>query len=644
MDSRKPRLIVGGLLGAIIFALAQMCALAQGTSSPGNTCPRFTPGSTIVEPADLFSQNGTLTVNFQYLTFTDSNGLTRFCFVDASKNQSPTLHVHPGDTIVVNVTNDVPAEAAASAIFSQIDKAGRYRKTSLPAFAKMLDMMKMHPEDASLVCGDAVQTATSLNIHYHGTNTSPTCHSDEVIHTLIGSGETFTYNIHIPPNEPPGMYWYHPHVHGIAEAAVQGGASGAIVVEGIADIQPATAGLPERILIIRDENIPGSPSPTSPPASSPTNVPSWQVTTNYVVDAYSASATGVAQYTPAVIPIKPLEKQLWRVVNASADTVLDLQLAYDGVPQTIQITGFDGVPTGSQDGTAQGTLIPATDIVVPPAGRVEFIMTGPSSSVKKAVFQTLFVNTGPGGDEDPTRPLGVLAVSPTAPEPPIVVEAASSKGPNPQRFSNLASVPSSSITQRQLFFSENVAAGTFFITVQGQTPQVFEPTNAPAIVTHQGAVEDWTIQNQAMENHEFHFHQIHFLLLAINGVPVPPSQQQFFDMYQVPFWSGTGPFPSITVRMDFRGADIGQFVYHCHILGHEDNGMMAIIQVNGPADDDSSAKPGKTATTTGAAKEVKASEPAGIGFVTNLVKDSDASKRADTASSSAKSGGGDDKK
>jgi FtsP/CotA-like multicopper oxidase with cupredoxin domain len=50
-------------------------------------------------------------------------------------------------------------------------------------------------------------------------------------------------------------------------------------------------------------------------------------------------------------------------------------------------------------------------------------------------------------------------------------------------------------------------------------------------------------------------------------------------MIQVPFWSGTGPYPSVTVRMDFRGPDIGDFVYHCHILGHEDNGMMAIIRV-----------------------------------------------------------------
>jgi FtsP/CotA-like multicopper oxidase with cupredoxin domain len=106
----------------------------------------------------------------------------------------------------------------------------------------------------------------SLNVHYHGTNTSPACHSDEVIHTIINSGETFSYDITFPNDEPPGLYWYHPHVHGIAEAAVQGGASGAIIVQGIADVQPAVAGLPERALLVRDQPVADSPDDPAAPA------------------------------------------------------------------------------------------------------------------------------------------------------------------------------------------------------------------------------------------------------------------------------------------------------------------------------------------------------------------------------------------
>jgi FtsP/CotA-like multicopper oxidase with cupredoxin domain len=84
--------------------------------------------------------------------------------------------------------------------------------------------------NATNACGDVTMTITSLNVHFHGTNTSPRCHGDEVIHTLINSGHSFNYSLKIPANEPPGLYWYHPHVHGIAEAALQGGASGAMVM------------------------------------------------------------------------------------------------------------------------------------------------------------------------------------------------------------------------------------------------------------------------------------------------------------------------------------------------------------------------------------------------------------------------------
>jgi len=101
----------------------------------------------------------------------------------------------------------------------------------------------------------------------------------------------------------------------------------------------------------------------------------------------------------------------------------------------------------------------------------------------------------------------------------------------------------------------------------------------PAIVTNTGAVEDWTVENRSGEAHAFHIHQLHFLVEAINGVPVPNPDLQ--DTIIIPNWAGSGPYPSVTLRMDFRDPNIaGTFVYHCHILDHEDGGMMAKIQVN----------------------------------------------------------------
>jgi FtsP/CotA-like multicopper oxidase with cupredoxin domain len=527
---------------AAVFAFVALILLPLHAFAQGSPCPRPAAGSVVQQPPDLFSSNGVLNVTFNYFTTVDAAGRTLFCFVTASGGlESPTLHLHPGETLNVTVTNQVPAPPAGS-------------PTEVVS-------------NSTNQCGDATMTTTSLNMHYHGTNTTPACHGDQVIHTIINSGETFHYSLQFPKDEPPGLYWYHPHVHGIAEAAVQGGASGAIIVEGIANVQPAVAGLRERVLLIRDQNVAGTPTPGGP-------VPSWDVSLNYVPIAFPA-------LTPAIIKMGPGQKELWRVSNSSADTIIDLQLQYDGVAQPLQLVGLDGVPTGSQDGTRQGKIVTVSDILIPPAGRAEFIVTGPSASVKNASFLTLAIDTGPLGDNDTQRTLATIQTTGT-PTPLPTLPAAGE--PNVQRFEGLADAHVTA--HRTLYFSEvlsdpnNPASPTnFFITVDGATPVLFDPNNPPAIITTQGSVEDWTIQNRTGENHEFHQHQIHFKLLARDGVPVSADEAQFLDMVQVPFWSGSGAFPSVTVRMDFRGPDTGDFVYHCHILGHEDNGMMAIIRV-----------------------------------------------------------------
>jgi FtsP/CotA-like multicopper oxidase with cupredoxin domain len=536
------------LLALSLLLLLPLSAFAQS----GPPCPRPAPGSVVPAPPDLFSQNGTLNVTFNYFTTMDSAGRTLFCFVTPNGFEGPTLHVKPGDTLNVTVTNLVPPPPPGS-------------PTEVVS-------------NPSNKCGDMTMTITSVNVHYHGTNTSPTCHSDEVIHTVINSGESFQYSLHFPTDEPPGLYWYHPHIHGLAEAAVQGGATGAIIVDGIANFQPAVAGLPQRVLVVRDQVVAGVPD------DSP-GIPAWDVSLNYVPIPFVTTPS--PGFVPAIIKMKTGSKEFWRVDNTSADTILDLQLVYDNVAQPLTLVALDGVPIGSQDGTTHGQTLTQTHILIPTAGRAEFIVNAPSASVRKAVFQTLNVDTGPDGDVDPTRPLAVIQTSTTAPPLPVTEAALPANSANAMAGNRFAGLSTARVTARRtLYFSEGPSDPTnpdsepnFFITVDGATPTLFDPNNPPAITTHQGAVEDWTIQNRTGENHEFHLHQVHFMLLAVNGVPVPPSQQQFYDTFNVPFWTGTGAFPSITVRADFRGPDIGDFVYHCHILEHEDHGMMAIVRV-----------------------------------------------------------------
>ena len=76
--------------------------------------------------------------------------------------------------------------------------------------------------------------ATSTNLHFHGLTVPATCHQDDVMHTMIETGSApYEYKFQIPADEPPGLYWYHPHIHGFTKAQVLGGASAALVVEGI---------------------------------------------------------------------------------------------------------------------------------------------------------------------------------------------------------------------------------------------------------------------------------------------------------------------------------------------------------------------------------------------------------------------------
>ena len=537
-------MIRGALLALCLGLLAPVQAWANG-----GVCPRPPVGSEIAPPPDLFSVNGTLETSLNYYTSVDDEGRTLFCFVTTDGKLSPTLHVNPGDRIKIHLTNMVPAAPL-----------GRSEKVS---------------NDAT-VCGNANMTDTSVNIHFHGLNVRPTCHGDEVIRTLVNSGESFDYNFSVPADEPPGLYWYHPHVHGISSVSVQGGGTGIIEVQGIANIQPAVSGLPERFIVLRDEPRIGDLS--GKPNLRP--VPNWDVSVNYVTVPFP-------DYQPAIIKMHAGTQEFWRVANAAANTIMDLRVKYDGVDQPIQIVGYDGVPAGSQDGTRQGVIVTQTGALLPPASRVEFIVAPPSADVKSAVLETESIDGGPADDTNPTRPLAQIQLTDGPTGLPHVAKR--NGPPNKQRFENL--VNAKVTARRVLYFSEtpSIIAGqpksrlaepvNFYITVDGQFRQLFSPDNPPAITTNRGAVEEWRIENRSPEVHEFHMHQIHFLVQEVNGVKIPEDQQQFYDTFQVPYFNGKGHYPYIKVKMDFRGAVVGDFVYHCHILDHEDGGMMATIRV-----------------------------------------------------------------
>jgi len=556
---------------------AQTAPTSAKWDNPAKSCFRAEAGSDVQEPVNLRSQDGILKVALTLRSSVDANGNLLYCYLDSQGNQSPTLRLHPGDTLALTLKNEIslPASTAHQAHAHKEDRSSGSQSL----------------KDADS-CAGGVMTAWTTNLHFHGMSVPPTCHQDDTLQTLLQpSSAPFEYRVQIPKNQPPGLYWYHPHVHGFSEDQILGGASGALIVEGIEQAKPQVAGLPERVLIVRDQKMP-------PPQKSDANTPTKDLSINFIPVPYP-------KYPSAVIKMKPGERQFWRILNASGDTYLDLQILFDSQRQILNVIAVDGIPFKYDQENSRDAFISQTRLLLPPAARAEFIFNGPQAGVK-ATLVTNAVARGPSDeyntrlplgaisdariasgqdDNDPTRPLATIVSSADAPEPPFTLPAASSATSLASPLPSLASVRP--IRTRTLFFSEELvdpkdpnSPTVFFITEQGQTPAAFDPkTTAPNIIVHEGDVEDWIIENRSQEPHDFHIHQTHFLLVGLRGVPY--EEPTLRDTINLPPWEGKPhPYPYVKLRMDFRDpAIVGTFPYHCHILQHVDAGMMGTIRV-----------------------------------------------------------------
>jgi FtsP/CotA-like multicopper oxidase with cupredoxin domain len=537
-------------------------------------CPGPSPGSVVPEPEDLRSRNGVLRVDLAIYDDTEANGSTRYCYIDENGHQSPNLRLKPGDLLILHLKNVLA------------DPGGR----SIPAHESA---EHMHSRPDANMCASESMTSTSTNLHFHGLTVPPVCHQDDVLGTSVNPGDpAFEYRFRIPANEPPGLYWYHPHIHGFTKAQVLGGASGAIIIEGIERANKLVAGLPERVLIIRDQDL---VNPNAPPSKSEPVVPRMLIDrdgdaanngTGFGKPAKDLSINFVPvpypDYPPAVIRMKPEERQLWRIVNASAITYLNLAILFNRAPQELGLVAVDGEPL-NQNGTSGDFVDWQTHIGVPPGARMEFIVKGPPIGTS-GLLVTRTVDTGSGGENDPNRALATITASEDAAEPRSTLDSSPDRLP-------ASTVPwlgsMTPVRTRRLYFSEKLldpndpnSATTFYLTVEGQTPAPFDPSSGvPNIVVKQGDVEDWIIENRSTELHAFHIHQVHFMLLDYLGTPL--NEPFLRDTVNVPFYNGrTLAYPSVRLRMDFRDPNtVGTFVYHCHLLEHEDGGMMGLIRV-----------------------------------------------------------------
>ena len=140
----------------------------------------------------------------------------------------------------------------------------------------------------------------------------------------MNSGQAYVYDATVPADTPPGLHWYHQHVHGLSELGLLGGASGPLVVAGVEAAAPVLAGLPERVMVFRDNF---ASNYSANPPSYPT-VPTWDVSLNHIPIPYPS-------YPTVGVPMRPGAVEAWRMVNAGADTLMNISILYDGVPQPL---------------------------------------------------------------------------------------------------------------------------------------------------------------------------------------------------------------------------------------------------------------------------------------------------------------------
>lgn len=485
------------IIGTASLASVYLFVLYGSESSAG--------GSSLPNPPQVYAQNHQLSVTLDAMV--DANGRDTFAF--NGQPVAPILRAWPGDTIRINYVNDLPKQSKESCAISP--------------------------------CRDMT------NLHFHGMHVSPNAPQDDVITMMAMPGQTLHYAVQIPPDQTPGLFWYHTHPHGESHRQVLDGMSGAIVIEGMDGYVPRLRNLREQILIIR-----GSSIENNPQASDLLH----RVGVSAACGNQEGTPTEIFTVNGAIRPriaIAPGERQFWRIVNASADRYLDLQVG----EEPIEIVALDGMPLAYHD--PKHPTLSVNHLLVSPAGRLEAIVTGPPVGVN-VTFRSLCVDTGVDGDPNPGMVLADLIPERTSPESPA------------RRSVDTQAPPHSAVNLQAIEHTEPDFAVVFTEDKKGFyiNGQMYRPDSEPMRRVRVGKYEHWRIVNDSRELHPFHIHQVHFLAFAQNSQPL--ANPVWLDTVNVPV-GGT-----VDLIMDFTDPVIrGMSLFHCHLLNHEDKGMMAKI-------------------------------------------------------------------
>ena len=503
----------------------------------------------------------------------------------------PTIEVHPGQTLSVTIKNNLPPNPAV------VVPSGEQTRI-VPQYRNAHEMMMGRPSGTQSVSGtiDPMNNPHDLNttnLHVHGIQTTP--HLFEPVGTsdpnsmmiAVTPGTTYHYALPVPADHPSGLFWYHPHHHGSTDVQVSGGMAGLIVVRGAIDQVPEIASMREIFVVVQNINVNLNPATNiyeyepvpyaSPAAGGYNDFPEFSMfTTNGQAIGWYNNNTGAG---PTQLPVPQFQMRPGEIVRVrflNGTNGFYLPLVLPGM--TSYVIAWDGINLLAPVQTPMdytGTVTPANmqsvnAVLTSPANRLELLVEAPStpgtytlSSAAQNAFSVMF----------PAMPIAQFVVSgnPVSMTIPAAL-------PTPTREYPLIA-DSEIVNRRTLTFNQSVTQPAGFeINLTGFWVWIgnaqYDEMRIDQTVTA-GTAEEWTVLNPTSCAHPFHLHVNSFQVTQINGAAVTP---QFYDTFNVPPGT-TGSPGSITFRVRFKEFR-GKAVYHCHILPHEDTGMMNNLQIS----------------------------------------------------------------
>jgi FtsP/CotA-like multicopper oxidase with cupredoxin domain len=371
--------------------------------------------------------------------------------------------------------------------------------------------------------------AEPTTVHWHGLHI-PFSADGSPFHP-VAPGERYVYDFTVPHGSA-GTYWYHPHPHHRTGYQVGRGLYGALIVRAADD---PLAHLPERILLLSDNRLDEHGAIDLPPRNSPAGI----------VDAENGREGDLIFVSGELLPtlhIRSGEVQRWRVINASGARVYRLA-----------IPGHRFLHVGSDGGLFEHP-VEVSELVLANGERAELLVRGTGEPGSRAALQTLPYDRSIPQTRPPewNRPRDLLALQ-YSDEPRVAAVAL------PQTLRPVPGIDTLHTTVRRVV-----------VMTQGLLNGNQMDMGRVDMTASLGATEIWEVENLVGMDHPFHLHGFQFQLLDRNGVPEP--QRKWKDTVNVPKHQRV----RLIVRFDNHA---GRWMFHCHILTHEDDGMMGVLEI-----------------------------------------------------------------